>query len=273
MVNVSIPLKSSSWSGWSSFPAYVNSLLSQIYPNPKHGGLSYCFGNQILWSGGTDPITKGITDFPIIETVGSTDINARDQNIIDALQVWNYYNDSNVWIRWYYWRETSVPNGSAVNFDLTVRMACLWELNAWLNVWATIKHKVTPMAMQISAIWWPLVTMNVSEVTATYKLMDSSWTLTTIWSVTNNTWWTLTYTTAWAWVQYLVDLIDLSWTFTPLVTSAGDRLVVEYNIQWDISHTHFSWNSVWFALSLGTAWSIEQIRNLDSYRPIQLSVS
>ncbi len=273
MVNVSIPLKSSSWAWWSSFPAYLNSLLSSIYPNPKHTWLSYCRGSQILWSWWSDPITKGITDFPIVETVGATDINSRDQNIIDALQVWNYYNDSNVWIRGYFGWAPSIPTWVTMDFDLTTRLACLWELNAWLNVWATIKHKVTPMAMQISPFGWPTATMNVSSITATYKIMDTSWALTTIWSVTKTDWRSMTYTMAGSWQQYIVDIIDLSWTFTPVTTAAWDRLVVEYNIVWDISHSDVSNVDIWFALSLWTAWSINQIRNLDSYRPIQISVS
>lgn len=223
-------------------------------------------------------VTYTPADFPILETVWSTQINAYNKILADAFQTFgNYYANANFWSNTFYrsgWNIQYVA-GQTGTFTLnsTVRIASLEALKVWYNVGGTIKF-CPAYAM---AAGGQNSTYNFTGVTVTYtfKVMRSNGTLVTIWSYTTPT----NSTSIWQSQSTQVLLWLQTLTNTPVVSQAGDRIVIEINVACTLNipnnsggasgtypggiivYTWYAWSSLWLSASV------------DAYRPFQISLT
>lgn len=278
-------LISSSWSS-AGLPRSMNqdNYFNQIYPNPAFLGYNGCPWSPSWYTNWSlANYTKTITDHTTLETVGATPINAYFRTVVDAFQnIGNFYSAlADVWSQtelqeW--WAFTAVPTTWAYTFSDTVRIASIEKLKAWQTVGASFSFapsfKLTGGAGASTA-----TTINCTNlvVSAVVKLMNTSWTLTTIWTLASTAASTATSTWLTASTQTLFAFAPIATTtFTPATSSLNDRIVIDLTFSWTLntvagaSSTYNIFPYLWF----GFIGSIRQLpTDYQAYRPFQVSIS
>lgn len=283
---LTLPSLISSSSSSASLPRSMNqdNYFNQIYPNPAFLGYNGCPWSPSLYQHASlANYTKTITDHTTLETVWATPINAYFRTVVDAFQnIGNFYSAlADVWSQaelqeW--WAFTAVPTTWAYTFSDTVRIASIEKLKAWQTVGASFSFapsfKLTWQAWSSTA-----TTINCTNLVASavVKLMNTSWTLTTIWtlastaaSTATSTWLTNSTQTLFAFAPVATT------TFTPATSSLNDRIVIDLTFSWTLntvagaSTTYNIFPYLWF----GFIGSIRQLpTDYQAYRPFQVSIS
>ena len=283
-MNVSLPATLSSGSSSSgSFPKPLNQDTYYQTPYPSVSFLWYtgCPAWQSYTQWTLASYTKTFADHSVVETVWSTSINAYFRSVVDAFQTTgNFYASlANVWSQtelteWCNFYSSTITWGT-YTFSDTIRVASTEKLKAGAIVWADIQYcpafKFNLNVPFASATG----TANSLTVSAVFKLMSTSWTLTTIWTLASTA--VSSSTISQVGTVYAFAPIA-SWTFTPQTAAAWDRIIVELTfsgsiviVWWSGGSNNLSINpSLWFwytgsIATLGTAY--------EAYRPFQVSIS
>lgn len=283
-MNLTLPwlLSSGSWSS-SSYPKPLNQDTYYQTPYPSVSFLWYTGApasqSYTQWS--LANYTKTFSDHSIVETVGSTSINAYFRAIVDAFQTTgNFYASlADVWSQtelteWWNFTASSVSSWT-YTFSDTIRVASVEKLKAGAIVWANIQYCPAFKYLNNLFFSWTTWTLNSATVSAVFKLMNTSGTLTTIWTLASTAVSTSTVSqngTVFAFAPIA------SWTFTPQTAAAGDRIIMELTFSGSCVIVGWSWASSNIAInpSLGFGFT-GSIRTLgtdyQAYRPFQVSIS
>lgn len=251
------------------------------YPNAKASWYLAAPSWQVkYWTVNTN-LTFWISDFTIAETVWSTQINGFFRSLVDVFEnMGNFYTNTDYWTQtemggWYAGFAYNALIAATRNFSFTQRYASFERLKAGKTVWA--EFAFAPAYKFLCN--WPSpssLTYANAQVTAVLKIMDTSWTLTTIWTLTTTAkTWSSTSGSPW----YTMDAVKVA-NFTPVTSADGDRIVIDITFTVDVTipagtgWSGWSTGTLLTALGFGYEWSKRQvILDYQAARPFQISIT
>lgn len=239
MAGLTIPLKSTSGSS-STLPQVMNNgaFYQTSYPKQGFTGYNAAPASPSAYTQATVAnFTKTIANHTVLETVGSTAINTYMRNLVDVFQaLGNFYTNAD------YGTQTEFTTGwsgfayngwttGTYTFSDTVRIASLERLVAGKTVGATIAY--TPAFKCVITGPNQNATFSSLVMTAVFKLMNTSGTLTTIGTMTSVA---PASTVGQNTTMYQFAAFQQS-TFTPVTSSLGDRIIIEITITGSVQST------------------------------------
>lgn len=222
---------------------YTNTMLSEsVYPDLDRilfkrnwpGSVTWS-QSWVTWTPETRPVkAKTIWTVAINEIAQPQDIS----KIKNSTVVW-----SNAWF--VFWTNNYNPTHSTT---ITYRAMLEWFLPAWKLIWKKIKlYNFVIKDEDVSASYWNIV--------YTFKLINSVWDMTTIWSITVATWTQ----------EAMNGFFEYNWA--GVVSNEWDMIVMEIA-------TYYSNSSYWSNYSIFPwyEWWPEIYTHKDGYRPIEISI-
>lgn len=287
MVAITLPWLASDWSwGWSWWilSPLNQTWLAYSYPNLTSNWYMACFPSIATATTSTlATYTRAITDFTIVETVWSTNINWYFRwGIADQFALnWNYFSaGADVWSATSHtiWRSAGAVNPAlgSYNFTSVFRIASIESYLAWINIWSNCYympcHTLTIQRLDHYQV------DRVVTTTAVIKIMNTAGTLTTIGTLTT-TFPSKSMTTNWLQVTATLTNWIISWSFTPYTTSLGDRIIIDYTISANFTVVVLpsgGWPSnllTYITTEFWTKWSNQSLTNASAFRPVQISLA
>lgn len=280
-MNISIPANNqSSWSSASTLPQILNQWAYYSNSYPKQWFTWYVWNPvSISYSQTTvASYTKTIADNSVVETVWWTAINWYFKNLVDSFQLLgNFYTNVDYWTAteltiWYNAFGTAL--GSATyNLSNTVRFASIERLAAGKTIWSIFSFQPVFKCSYDNSNW--SITVSNLIVTAVLKLMSTSGTLTTIWTMTSSA--LATTSQATNTIRYAFWPVIYS-SFTPQTSSLWDRIIIEITLSWTITSVWTTSTggatSVTLSLWFGYDWSKRQVASdYLAHKPFQVEIA
>ena len=221
-------------------------------------------------------ITRGITDYVIVETVWSTNINwyFRAWLTEEFAKNGNYYADADVGdsnSTSLGWTSTLLPLVQEYDFTTTFRIASVEKFSAGLSIWWTCTR--APLFNFLNVRYSDYSIDWTWNATILVGLMNTSWTITNIWELncstsTNNV------------IETSLTVLcpPTTETFTPQVTSEWDRIVLDITMNANLNVLVApSWggigtNTTTATFYFWTIWSPDNLTQTTAFRPIQISI-